>query len=166
MAVRPFADGLDFLQRVDLATAAVVRVLQAHQPRPYQVLVVGPHLAFQLGHVKDAVVALDGATGDATVDRGTAGLGVVDVAADVAKYFVARLCVRERKSGWTWFPKARTVRPPCRAGPRCALEAVDSWILEEDVIANFGGVHGRTHGRRRPGDGIAAQIEKGFRHGG
>ena len=36
----------------------------------------------------------------------------------------------------------------------------------EDIVADLGGVHGRTHGGSRPSHGVAAWIDEGFRHDG
>src|SRR5205823_12420492 len=69
---------LDFLKWVNPAAAAVVRVLEAHQPRADQVLVVGPNLALQLAEVKDAVVTFERPAGDAAVNSRAAGFIQVD----------------------------------------------------------------------------------------
>ena len=89
----PGADRLDLLQRIDPAAAAVVRVFQADQARPDQVVVVRPDLVGQLAHVEDAVVAVERAAGDAAEHGGAAGLVVVDVAVGVAEQLVAGLRV-------------------------------------------------------------------------
>ena len=38
-------------------------------------------------------------------------------------------------------------------------------VVAEDVVADLGGGHGGAHGGGRPGHGVAAQVDGGFRHG-
>ena len=72
----------DDLVRLDPAAAAVVRVLQADQPRAHQVLVVAADQSGQLLEPQDAVVAVDRAGRHAAELGVGALLVVVDVAAD------------------------------------------------------------------------------------
>src|SRR5262245_20023948 len=87
----PGADRLDLFDRVDPATTAVVRVLQADETRANAVLIDRPDLVFQLADVEDPVVPLDRPARDAAQDRRAARLVVVDVAAHLAKQLVAGL---------------------------------------------------------------------------
>ncbi len=93
IGVRPGADGLNLLQRINAAAAAIVCVFQADQARPYQVIVAGPNLVRKLTDIQDAIVAIERTAGDAAKSSGAAGFVVVDVAIDVAEQFIARLRV-------------------------------------------------------------------------
>src|SRR5262249_38297695 len=53
VVVRPGADGLDFLQRIDAAAAAVVRVFQTHEPRAHQVFVIRTDLVLALADAQE-----------------------------------------------------------------------------------------------------------------
>ena len=52
--MRPLADGRYVLIRLDFARSTIVRVLQADQPRPEQVLVVRPNEPANLVQVQHA----------------------------------------------------------------------------------------------------------------
>src|SRR5258707_513253 len=58
---------------------------------------------------------------------------------------------------------SRCMRSRCRRA-HALLKAKDRRILAENVVPDFGGRHGGTHRRRRPGYGIAAQIDDRVRH--
>src|SRR5437588_11510331 len=81
MPMRPAADVLDLFQRINPPAAAVMRVLQANDPRAHQVIVDAANLIFQLAQIKDAVLSVNGSTGNTTQHRGPAGFEVVDVTA-------------------------------------------------------------------------------------
>ena len=51
VVMRPAADRLDLLERIDPAAAAIVRVLQADQARAHLVVVDRPDLVVELAHV-------------------------------------------------------------------------------------------------------------------
>src|SRR5204863_105119 len=102
---------------------------QAHEARAHQVVVDGAHLVLELADVENAVVALDGAAGNAAEDGGAAGLVVVDVAGGVADQLVAGLGVGlgadlvrhgARREG------RRRGRPPASPSPRRASRR--SWF--------------------------------------
>ena len=167
MFARPGVDGLNLLEGIDASAAAVVRVLQADQPRAYLMIVVRPNLVLQLRHVEDAVIAVERPAGDAAEHRRAAGLVVVNVAIDIAEQLVAGLRVRL---------DADLVRHGARRHEQgrflaeqfgdAFFQAVDGGVFVEDVVADLGGVHGRAHAGRRPGHGVAAQIDQWFRHDG
>ena len=90
----PGANSLNLLDGKDPAAAPVVRVLQAHQPGPHQVLVGRPNLTFKLGDVEDAVIAFEHSVGDAAEHGRAARLEIVNVAAGLAEQLVAGLRVR------------------------------------------------------------------------
>src|SRR5205085_11273297 len=90
----PLADRFYLLDRIDAAAAAVVRVLQADEPRFDEVRIVGiADLVLELAEIKDAVVAVERPARHAGEDRGAAGFIVVDVAIEIAQQLVARLRV-------------------------------------------------------------------------
>src|SRR5262249_10194281 len=90
----PGADCANFLEGKNAPAAAIVRVLQADKARADQASIKRPHLAVELGDIEDAVIALDGATGDAAEHGGAARFKVVNMASRLAQKFVAGLRVR------------------------------------------------------------------------
>src|SRR5439155_14283131 len=91
--MRPFADRDDIFMRLNLASAAVVRVFEADEAGSDEVVVFGPNEAEELIAVQQAGFAFDGFGDDAAELRESALLVVVDVAAGLAQKFVAGLTV-------------------------------------------------------------------------
>ena len=46
-------------------------------------------------------------------------------------------------------------------GGDAVLEAVDGWVVVEDIVADLGGVHGSAHAGRGTGDSVAAEVDNG-----
>ena len=40
------------------------------------------------------------------------------------------------------------------------FQTIHRGVVVKDIVADNGGVHGRTHGRRRPGHSIASHIDQ------
>ena len=166
LAASPFGDRLALRQWIDRAAAAVVRVLQADEPGRRQVDVVAMLLAFELADVEDAVRAVERSAGDAGEDRRAAGLVLEDVAIEIAEKLVAGTGVDAHGDLVRHRPRRHEEgRLLAEELGRAAFELADGRVLAEDVVADLGGGHGGPHAGRRPGDGIAAQIEDGTRHG-
>ena len=153
-------------RRNDPAAAAVVRVLEANHAGPrvvVVVVVVGRQVDGRPQRIqRQRAVARgpDGAEHQASESRRPAVLVVIDVRFvaedDVAaspamceqRGEVAHRAARHEDGGVL----ARHLR-----GQR--LQAIDRRVVAEHVIANLGGRHGLTHGRRGNGDRITSQID-------
>ena len=106
--------------RLHAARAAVVRVLQAHQPRAHAMIVVrGRMRSIKLLDVQHAVVAFDRLRRDAEQLRVRALLVAQNVAVRFAQEFVARPgSARARQAGCPSCPRERTAPLLCPASRR------------------------------------------------
>src|SRR6185295_2275424 len=53
---------------------------------------------------------------------------------------------------------------PEALGDAC-LEPAHGWVLAVDVVAHLGLGHRAAHARRRAGDGVGAEVDRGVGHG-
>ncbi len=85
VVMSPLAYASDLFDRISAAAASIRRILDAHQSRAAQVLIVGPDLAFQIVDVEHAVAAVivKRAYADSTQNRWTTRFPVGDVPAFV-----------------------------------------------------------------------------------
>lgn len=160
--VSPLADGGDVFDRLDFASAAVVCVFEADEGRANEMVVFGADQAAKLIDVEDAVLAFDGAGGDAAELREGTLLVVVNVTAGFADEFVAGLAVN-----------ADADLVGHRAGGHEDgrffaedfggefLKAVAGGIDVDHVVADFGGGDELPHGGRGAGDGVGAKVDGG-----
>ena len=129
-------------------------------------IVVRPDFVQKLADVKDAVVAVEGATGQAAENGRAAGFIVVDVAIHVTKHFVARL--RVDLDANLIRHRARWAKQPglfAEKTRHTVFQTIDGRVFMVNVVADLGRVHGGSHSRRRPRDRIAAHVDDCFGHG-
>ena len=157
MLVRPSADLGDTLDRVDPAAAAIVRVLQADQPRPDVMGVVGTDETAQVVEREEAAVAFERPRRHAREPGDPAGLPDVDVRRRAAQELVAGLRVHadgdlvgHRAGG----DEDRGLLAQELGGP--FLEGLDRRVVAEDVVADLRLGHRPTHAGRRPRDRVGS----------
>ena len=136
-------------------------VFQAHESGPGKVGIVGLDRLLHTGKVKGAVgCELQRLRVNPPDHRGPASLEAVTVGLLSGNVFVAPLTVTEKRQevrlGTAGDEKCGFHAKHCRGQ---FFEAIDCRVLAIDVVPHLGRGHGRAHGRGRPGNGIAPEID-------
>ena len=112
--------------------------------------------------VDQAALARPGAEGDAGERRRRAEFGPGDVRHPVADDLFARAA--RAAAGRAGCPSSRSARTAPASKPNSsatsASSALTRRVVAVDVVADLGLGHRLAHRRRRPGDGVAAQIDR------
>jgi hypothetical protein len=99
---------------------------------------------------------------DRAEHRGAAAFVLVGVCVHADEVFVAARAVRDQREQ-VRLGAARHEQAGLEAEivGEAPLQRVDGRVLAVDVVADLGAQHRRAHRRRRPGHGVAAQVDNG-----
>ncbi len=138
------------------AGAPIVRVLKADQPGAWKMIVLAANQTFELLASQDRFFASHRSHGQ-TAQLGVACLlVVVDVAVGLADDFVSWRAVESQSDLVGHGARGDEDRPLlAQQGRHPVLERANRGVFAKDVIADDRVGHGRAHGGRGPGDGVA-----------
>ena len=165
VAACPCADGLDLLDGIDAAAAAIMSVLQAHQPGSDHVIVHRPNLVFEMRHIEDTVITDDCPACDSAENGRATCLINANVASCLAEQFIAGLGV-DLDADLIRHGAGRHKQGSFLAEESgdAFLQQIDGRIFAENVVAHLGREHGGAHGSGRFRYGVAAEVDSGLRH--
>ena len=142
--------------------AAAEGVFQAQQPRAREMRVVGLDRRLDVGQRQRAV----GLVGDrlrlhAAEHRAAARLVAIGVRALADQVLVAALAMaHQRREVALRARRHEQRRLLAEHRGDALLQRVDGGVVAEHVVAQRRGHHRVAHRRRRPGDGVAAQVDR------
>ena len=165
MCASPAGDFDHDFEGLDAAGPAIVGVLERDQAGPDQVVVHGSNQAGELVGLEHAVGALHGMRHD-TTELGKGRLFVVvNMTVGFADEFVTRFAVDSNRNLVGHRPRGHEDgRFRAQHRGNSALEPLHGRVDVDHVVAHLGLRDGLPHCESRFRDGIASQINDGFRH--